>query len=119
MPAVFGVNIKEKAYYVKWISSVFDLISILHILVKVFTNIKILSIFSARVGEISAPVWAKQNTWKAFKHVLLLLEQRGSLFHPTRTKKLLSMFRLTAHKSLLFYQQLPLILSLHKEFSPI
>lgn len=41
---------------------------------------------------VSSALWTEPNTWKAFKHVVLLLVGGGHLFHIARTKKLLSPF---------------------------
>lgn len=41
---------------------------------------------------VSSPLWTEPNSWRAFKHVVLLLVGGGHLFHITRTKKLLSPF---------------------------
>lgn len=60
---------------------------------------------------VSSPLWTEPNTWKAFKHVVLLLVGGGHLFHITRTKKLLSVW-LTAYKWLSYCPLLPVILSL-------
>lgn len=50
-----------------------DLIWIYCPLLKGFTNIKMSIMCLLEMGEISAPRWTVQNTWKAFKHVMLLL----------------------------------------------